>query len=74
MALWRGCLLVQGKFSNCVCISDWSHTQLQASVSGQNYFQLSYWPEPSSLPGLRCWLAVLLSLILHPLLPTCPWL
>lgn len=35
---------------------------LQACMLGQYYFQFSYWPEPSTLPGLRCWLTGLLSL------------
>lgn len=52
----------------------WSHMHLQACMSGQYYFQFSYWPEPSTLPGLRCWFTGLLSLPLHPLPPTCPWL
>lgn len=68
------CLLVQGKFSNCVCVCGWSHMHLQACMSGQDYFQFSYWLETSTLPGLRCWLTGLLSLTLPPLPPTCPWL
>lgn len=67
MVLWRVGSLVQGKFSDSVC--GWSHMRLQACMSGQDYFQFSYWLEPSTLPGLRCWLTVLLSLSLPP---TCP--
>lgn len=74
MALRCMCLLVQGKFSNCLCVCGWSHMHLQACMSGQHYFQFSYWLEPSTLPRLRCWLTGLLSLTLPPLPPTCPWL
>lgn len=34
---------------------------LQAFMSWEDYFQFSYWPEPNTLPGLRCWVAGFLS-------------
>lgn len=43
----------------CVCV--WSQVHLQPCMLGEDYFQFSDWREANTLPGLRCWLAGLLS-------------